>query len=341
MHTDLYISNGKTKIKLIGFNQSTPLHVAFMNFITPVFSETMEVGDDVDLTIKFSSFKNLDHSHLASCTKKIVLRKSSAQPFNFDVISGFIAPNKLFAFDEARKTAYLIDQQSNIVDMYLSDLSFYHLIEFFRYYVLLTEQMKGTLILHAAAYYHPSQKQVYAICGQKGAGKTTTVLNRILRSNMEYFSGDKLLLNIKDNALVARAWPDYPHIGYGTLIRLKDLLPVEQLGLTEILKEKHACQDKFLIDFGKFKAVFVKHKKITALPIHDILLPQIQTNTDPLDQHTSTNMDNLLEKIIEWPDSFSVGTWHGMQPKKEMDARDLLPTYKSLLKKINFKPIYL
>lgn len=88
-------------------------------------------------------------------------------------------------------------------------------IDFLRDLIIRHEENLGAISIHAAGVL--TGHGGWAIAGSKGAGKTTTLLSLIHSPELRYWSGDKLFLEEGASGFSARAWPDWPHIGAGTI----------------------------------------------------------------------------------------------------------------------------
>ena len=102
------------------------------------------------------------------------------------------------------------------------------LIELVRNTVLGNEENHGVVKLHAAVVDLGGRAVV--IVGHKGAGKTSSALELILHHGGRMLSGDKALLLPGGGTLQVAGWPDWPHVGLGTLSRFPRLLDRFDLG---------------------------------------------------------------------------------------------------------------
>ena len=109
------------------------------------------------------------------------------------------------------------------------------LIELVRNTVLGNEENHGVVIVHAAVVDLGGRAVV--IVGPKGAGKTSTALEMILHHGGRMLSGDKALLlpagpgtGAGGDAVRVAGWPDWPHVGLGTVSRFPQLVDGFDLG---------------------------------------------------------------------------------------------------------------
>lgn len=129
-------------------------------------------------------------------------------------------------------------------------------IEIIRDLVLRHEENNGVVILHATCAFKNNQASI--IIGSKGAGKSTTLLEFVQKSDYKFMSGDKTFIWIENNTVVASGWPDYPHLGLGTISKYPEL--VEKLDLKEKIKTNMediwSTKHKIAVSPTKFKQVF-------------------------------------------------------------------------------------
>ncbi|MDG4763009.1 hypothetical protein O7632_02610 [Solwaraspora sp. WMMD406] len=104
----------------------------------------------------------------------------------------------------------LADDATHAV-VYVSPRSKHHASDFLRDVAWELVAGDGSFT-HAAAV--STDDGVIAIVGNKGAGKTTTAIE-FMRSGADFFTGDVLFLAHNDNS--CHSFPDYPHVGWGTL----------------------------------------------------------------------------------------------------------------------------
>jgi hypothetical protein len=146
-------------------------------------------GEAAELTFALRAVVAFDADLAARAVRPMALRRSSAAPFNLDLRLLAEAGPPRMAYDPATGTGYLIDHAARRIELFLTENSLFHVIETVRYTLLVAEQNKGALILHASA----AQQEDGAL------------------------SGDKLLADCPEGRLRLRGWPDFPHVGIGTL----------------------------------------------------------------------------------------------------------------------------
>lgn len=95
--------------------------------------------------------------------------------------------------------------------LFMAETSRYHVGDFVRDVLWELASGYGTFI-HAAAVSTTSG--VVAITGPKGAGKTTTAVD-LIGAGYHFYTGDALFLMGEVNETYS--FPDYPHVGWGTM----------------------------------------------------------------------------------------------------------------------------
>jgi hypothetical protein len=148
------------------------------------------------------------------------------------------------------------------------------LVELIRDLVLRHEEKRGTVVLHAACAFKEGEATL--IVGPKGAGKSTTLLDMVLHRGFQLLSGDKALLTIRDGSFRVSGWPDYPHLGAGTLSRYPRL--VERWGLADQVfgpGDVWSPQRKVAIDPAVFRSTIPFVEPGTSCAIGRILYPEI------------------------------------------------------------------
>lgn len=154
------------------------------------------------------------------------------------------------------------------------------IIELVRDLVLKNEENRGVLVLHATSALKDGK--VSLIIGSKGAGKSTTLLEFVKKDHYQLMSGDKTFVWIQNGELFASGWPDYPHLGLGTISKYPDLINKLQLkdqienNLDDIWSTKH----KIAVSPEKFKEVFNCTEAGLTAPVKKIYYPKLQDSKD-------------------------------------------------------------
>ncbi|RQP21969.1 hypothetical protein DZC73_25160 [Albitalea terrae] len=295
-------------------------------FLSPYLLPTAETTS-CDLEVRLAPPEAFLASWKACCTQPATIRETYAEGFTLKVKQGWLDDGRLVAWDEDKQVGYLIDRNRRHVDFHGGAGAFIHLIELVRYHGLLVEQAKGTAILHSSATLNEDTGGAIAIAGMKGAGKTTTMLERVVNGRQRYFSGDKLLLDVIDGRVRARGWPDFPHIGLGTLRQFPSLIKALGDDLRSLVDSDMPDQKKILLQPETFAGLIGRSPVGTAW-LDEIVLPQVQLD-EPLRTHrlTRTDIQRILSErsIFEWPHTFITSTWHGLPPAGQGLSAHLSP----------------
>jgi hypothetical protein len=238
-----------------------------------------------------------------------------------------------------RRTGYRIQREEKHVDFYGNDESFIHLVEFIRYYGLLVEQSEGTLILHSSAVCAKEEDRnaVFAICGLKGAGKTTIMLHEVFRNNRLYFSGDKLLVTAKNRKLLVRGWPDYPHIGLGTLSLFPDFALRMGIDLDSEINDRSDFWRKILIEPDQYYR-HLPTSKIVSGELAGIIVPDLKGENaehGALDPYGFGH--DVFLQLVEFPHEFYSAKWHGVWPDGFTPEKRIPEAFMASAKRIKWE----
>lgn len=114
-------------------------------------------------------------------------------------------------------TAIIMDYLDHNVYIFMTDESEIAIVEFFRDIIIKDQENKGSIVLHVAAV--EKDDRVIGVSGMNGLGKSTAMMELIFHAGYHFFTGDKLFVRVKNGQIIAKGWPDYPHLGVGTLSR--------------------------------------------------------------------------------------------------------------------------
>lgn len=204
--------------------------------------------------------------------EQIVLRRSSAAPFNFDVWRLRHGDRRLYA-----NSATILDVPASccgdgdFLRLHVSEGSCHQVVDNLRDLAWRHEEHRGRVVLHAAGVSRDGE--VVAIAGSKGAGKTTTMLTALRNQAWWYFSGDKVICDVTADGVIAAPWPDWPYVGVGT-IRTHPLLEESVREIDPALEER-APNDKLLLDPQLFSKLFPAIPLASRLPLTSMLLPRV------------------------------------------------------------------
>lgn len=330
---DSLLTNTVFSLRLRAGDASRPLAMRLRTFLSPYLWAGTENGAP-DLAVDLHAADGFLPEWRARCTAAMTIRETYAIGFTLKVMRGTLEDGTQLAWDADTRVGYRYDTARREVAFYGdAPTAFIHLIELVRYFGLLVEQSKGTAVLHSSAVLDEKTGGVIAIAGVKGAGKTTTMLDLVLRQGHRYFSGDKLLLDVVDGRLRARGWPDYPHIGLGSLRQHPAL--VERLGsqAAAALDTARADADKILLTPEAFAGA-VGRSPMGSGWLERIVLPEVALDEAlRARQLRGEEIDDVLRdpRIFEWPHTFITSTWHGMPPAdRAMERRVAAPVAAAL-----------
>lgn len=330
----MLITNGIFRLILKSHAQDCDeLRQRCMGFLQPYFWETKEEGE-AHLQIHLHPATHFPTERINKRKQnRHQIRRSTAAIFNLEVVSNADdEAGLLFTLDEARQVGYAIDRIKDRVDFYSGLNGFVHLIELIRYYGLLIEQAAGTALLHASAVVDEKSGMVIGIVGPKGSGKTSTMLNMVCADRWRYFSGDKLLARLEEGHVVVRGWPDFPHVGWGSLKGFPHL--VNHFESTRKPGNEALCvTDKLLFEPEEFRAI-VPPAQVSSGRLGAILLPEVGAKGPRMREALDERAKRCLsrDELFEFPSDFVTATWHGLSatrnPYQRVVANDF---YEALI----------
>lgn len=308
----VFLTNGKLNVQVLFAEAQHEILQRLLAFVHPVFVVQHITPQLCDLYLTLHNDCDFHADWRAACTLDCTIRQSTAEAFNITLRRGELNDGRQMAWHDRDGTGYVWKHNSQHMDMYVNHRSFIHIIEFFRYYLLAVEAAKSSVILHATGVVNRATGNVVAICGAKGAGKTSTMLNMTLSGSFEYFSGDKLLVDIVDSEIRVRGWPDYPHVGVGTLRQHPDFCL--QIGMTPNAPPLSIASDgdKFLfapeLFYGALGKSRLREAALEAMLLPNVLKHDLSINI--LEHNDKCMLDE--NKLFEDPLKFITATWHGL-----------------------------
>jgi hypothetical protein len=262
------------------------------------------------IVFRLRDYADVDERLFTGATTAFALRRSSARPFNLDLLKGRTPDGRTVAIDPATRTAYVVDPELRSLTLFISADSTFHVIETLRYTLLVAEQGLGTLILHASAA-QAADGALVLVLGGKGRGKTTTLLKLILEQRLSFFSGDKVLADITTGRLLLRAWPDYAHVGLGTLRTFPDFAVACGVSLTGADGRPRDPNEKVLVAPARYRAALGATGKTTSSRVSDVIFPDIGAPDDsPLPITSASERSARLADVVEDARIFTPGRWH-------------------------------
>jgi hypothetical protein len=314
MSKSLTLSNGGVRLSFSEDTRASHLLERLSSFLAPCFAPVPEAAEP-DLRIVLRDAEAFGPERIGRCSRPMQIRLSHAPGFSLQVMLGEDDCDQRLAWDGDTRVGYRIDAQRRTIEFFAGDNGFIHLIELVRYYGLRAEQARGSCVLHASAVADARTGAVTAIAGLKGAGKTTTMFSMVASGRSLYFSGDKLLLDVHAGGVRARAWPDFPYIGAGTLRTHPEL--TGRLGLSHVLGDDSiADRRKFLVDPLDFRRAMPFASKAEG-PLGAVVVPQVDHSGParaPRLSGAEVAEALAVPGMFEWPHEFPIATWHGVVP---------------------------
>jgi hypothetical protein len=262
------------------------------------------------IVFRLRDYASLDERLFSEATTAFALRRSSARPFNLDLLKGRAPDGRTVAVDPATRTAYVVDPDAGRLTLFIGADSTFHVIETLRYTLLVAEQGLGTLILHASAA-QAADGTLVLVLGDKGRGKTTTLLKLVLEQHLSFFSGDKVLADMTMGRLMLRAWPDYAHVGLGTLSTFPDFAAACGVSLTKSDGRPRDPNEKVLVPPARYRAALGANGQTTSSRVSHVIFPDIDAPDGPPSPITSAKERSAcLGSIVEDARTFTPGCWH-------------------------------
>lgn len=243
----------------------------------------------------------------------IYLRKSASEFFTVPARRAVVDGRE---FLECTKTGsrFVFDRAARTVDVTLGAGGHMDLVELVRDLVLKHQENTGAAVLHATAAYRDGE--VVLVTGAKGAGKSTVLLELVEHFGYQVLSGDKTVLHeLPDGSVVAAGWPDYPHLGYGTVAKYPGLKEIAGIGDDYVPAEGHAFSPvgKFAVDPLPFRDRFPSAPVGVRVPVAAILHPSIgpgeHTVVEPLTGSRQEHAEVLRANVESAFDGANAG-WH-------------------------------
>ncbi|QGZ64593.1 phosphoenolpyruvate carboxykinase (ATP) [Paraburkholderia acidisoli] len=305
-----FVSNGVVTIGLSSSGEVRQVIEKVAAFLSPYFTPVDCDPTVADFSIVAAEFGDLPAVWRECCRQPITIRTSGKSSFDLAALYGEAPGDVVAILDDSTRTAFVVNRVTRRIDAYVGEMSFVHLIEIIRYTALLIEEAAGTVLLHASAVN--SQSGTLLILGEKHAGKTTTLLHLVFQGRFELLSGDKVLLRERDGGLWVRGWPDYPHVGMGTLRSIPGLS--DRLGVRDDGgAERKADSYKELIDPVRYREAVPHAGDGRVRDVLGIIFPNVSAKERKVEAvPASTVSVELLREFVEHPRDFTPGRWHGM-----------------------------
>lgn len=313
---DVILTNDVVSLRLEYGRECQRIGDRLQSFLAPAFHAS-DGSAAVDFALSLREFRIFPPRLLELCTRDVCVRRSPKAMFDLS-LRVYERDNIRVGVDVYTETAFSVDLTTGAVIAYIGDKSFIHLIEFIRYGALLLEEARGTVLLHASAVI--GRDGVVPVIGAKGAGKTTTLFKLVHEAGLQFFTGDKLLLRAPPDPV--RAWPDYPHVGIGTLKGFPAL--AQELGVQPHCEDGGLKPDDYkeLIDPQRFAAAMRSAETGRCWRIASVIFPEIGAGVAEISRvpEEAKNIGSLAA-FVEYPFEFTPGHWHGLFAAATRTAR--------------------
>ena len=231
------------------------------------------------------------------------------------------------AYLECTKTGtrFAFDRAARTIDVALGRDGSMDLVELVRDLVLKDQENAGAAVLHATAAYRDGTAVL--VTGSKGAGKSTLLLELVEHFGYRILRGDKTVLHEQpDGSVLAAGWPDYPHLGYGTIAKYPGLKEIA--GITDDYEPPadHAFSPlgKFAVDPVRFRERFPSAPLGVHVPVAAILHPAIgpgeRTLVEPVADDPAAQAAMLHANLESAFDGANAGWHHYLEDHRERTA---------------------
>lgn len=311
-----------------------------LDFVFSFFKSHFEVRENygfkeplVDIYVTKDTFDNNEVDYEDG--KDVWIRKSASEFFTSPAKSLTVG-NIVYIKATKSNTVFVLNNESKDINVYLSDKGFeLEIIELIRDIVLKHEENKEVMVLHATCAYKDGKATI--ISGTKGAGKSTILLELVNKLGYQFMSGDKTFLVWEDGEVFASGWPDYPHLGVGTLSKYPKL--VDALNLSDRVTTQKGLwysNEKVAIDPIQFNKIMPMVSVGVLCPVDKILYPYLADDGDcqviEYENHIADLKKNIESSYepgkSHWNNFIIKSNQAGNQNKVIIDKLNNIPAFK-------------
>ncbi|WP_091068082.1 hypothetical protein [Micromonospora humi] len=279
-------------------------------------SASAEVPDQpAEAVLRCAEWEAVPAGWRAAATTAVTIRRSSAAAFNLHGLRGHVDGADVVVCQDTT-TALRLRDGVRSADLYLGSASFVQLVEFVRDIVLKAAERTGAVQVHAACAARDGK--AVAIVGAKGAGKSTMLLDLVGRHGFRLVSGDKILVERTDEGLTVRGWPDFPHLGVGTIVG-HPALAAEVAALGHDLDAAEP-QRKLLLDPEVLERAFGLTYQPGAVPLSAVVLPEVaRGGAGELSVLAHPDLDEVMRHVERTADNRWM-SWHAFRTSVPADV---------------------
>ncbi len=285
---------------------------AALSFLDTHFTLEPASRNEVLATVRIAA--KADERHVPSGVADwtgLYLRKSASE---FFTVPARRAEENGRQYLECAKTGsrFAFDSAARTIDVVLGEGGAMDFVELVRDLALKDQENHGATVLHATAALHDGGAVL--VTGAKGAGKSTILLELVEKFGYRIMSGDKTVLHEHTGGVpLAAGWPDYPHLGYGTIAKYQGLKEIAGIdaGYRPPAGHEFSPTGKFAVDPGPFRVRFPGAPSDTHVPVTAILHPSIGPGERTIVEPCEQGRAELVAANVESAFDGAHAGWHG------------------------------
>lgn len=248
-------------------------------------------SNPVTFSVNFEPYGSMSGDERFGSSSRRAMRRSSAP--EFDIRVNCVTRDGRSIFHNSHTWIDAPEKCGCAGDVFVvgvSSGSTVMVIDFLRDLIIRHQEDRGRIVLHASGVLVDGR--LVAVAGEKGAGKTTSLLHALGNQQCRYFSGDKIFIDEVGEELWAYPWRDWPYIGAGTLRKVPWLAERLKQRLGVDLSEE-PDRAKFLIDPDAFEVECGGLFASKPVRLERILFPRV----DPSEPNGVTE---IMDPRMKW-----------------------------------------